>query len=197
MEHGLGPVNWVSSALHSPCAGCFGATSNFEYFVLNDVANDFHVYSVNWSPDQITFLIDGVGFYTYNPAVKNDDTWPFYQDQYLLLNIAMGGVAGTIDPTFTQSSMVIDYVRVFQNTLSTPEHFESKFVVSPNPARDLIKITTQETIDAVHVYDVLGQLVLEKHHNLKRINVSELNSGMYILKIQSGDRSVSKKILVN
>lgn len=197
MEHGLGPVNWVSSALHSPCAGCFGATSNFEYFVLNDVANEFHVYSVNWSPDQITFLIDGVGFYTYNPAVKNDDTWPFYLDQYLLLNIAMGGVAGTIDPAFTQSSMVIDYVRVYQNTLSTPDLLESKFVVSPNPANDVINISTQESIDAVFMYDVLGQLVLEKRHNLKHINVSEFNSGMYILKIQSGDRTVSKKILVN
>ncbi len=197
MEHGLGPVNWVSSALHSPCAGCFGATSNFEYFVLNDVANEFHVYSVNWSPDQITFLIDGVGFYTYNPAVKNDDTWPFYQDQYLLLNIAMGGVAGTIDPSFTQSNMEIDYVRVYQNTLSTPDQVERKFVVSPNPADNLITIRTQEKIDAIYVFDVLGQQVLEKYYNLKHINVSELNSGMYILKIQSGNRIVSKKIIVN
>lgn len=197
MEHGLGPVNWVSSALHSPCAGCFGATSNFDYFILNDVANEFHVYSVNWSPDQITFLIDGVGFYTYNPAVKNDATWPFYQDQYLLLNIAMGGVAGSIDNDFTESDMVIDYVRVYQNALSTPDVFETKFVVSPNPASDVINISTQETMDIVQVYDILGQLVLTKQRNLERIHISELNSGMYILKIQSGDRSVSKKIIVN
>ena len=51
---------------------------------------------MNWSPNQITFLLDGVVFYTYNPAVKNADTWPFIADQYLLLNIAIGGVAGTI-----------------------------------------------------------------------------------------------------
>ena len=26
------------------------------------------------------------------------DTWPFDSDQYILLNIAMGGTAGEIDP---------------------------------------------------------------------------------------------------
>tara|TARA_R110002074_G_C11989541_1_gene612863 strand:- start:17 stop:385 length:369 start_codon:yes stop_codon:yes gene_type:complete len=70
MEHGLGATNHVSSALHTPCTGCFGDTMNTQSFVLNDVANEFHLYSVNWSPDQITFMIDGVGYYTYNPAIK-------------------------------------------------------------------------------------------------------------------------------
>ncbi|MDB9781421.1 glycoside hydrolase family 16 protein, partial [Flavobacteriaceae bacterium] len=110
MEHGLHPTNQVSVAIHTPSS--YGSTVNTSIQPLADVANDFHVYSMNWSPDQITFLIDGVGFYTYNPAVKNDDTWPFYLEQYLLLNIAMGGNGGAIDSNFSQSSMVIDYVRV-------------------------------------------------------------------------------------
>jgi beta-glucanase (GH16 family) len=33
----------------------------------------------------------------------------------LILNVAMGGTfGGTIDPTFTQSSMEVDYIRVYQ-----------------------------------------------------------------------------------
>jgi hypothetical protein len=74
---------------------------------------------MNWSPFEITFLLDGVAFYTYNPAVKTASNWPFTADQYLILNIAMGGVAGTIAPNFTQEAMVIDYVRVYQNV--TPD----------------------------------------------------------------------------
>ena len=58
MEHGLGPLNQVSAALHTNCAGCSGATMNYQPFMLTDVANTFHVYSMNWSPQQITFLID-------------------------------------------------------------------------------------------------------------------------------------------
>ena len=62
MEHGLGAVNHVSSALHSSCDGCFGSTMNYSAMEINDVANNYHIYSVNWSPDQITFLVDGIGF---------------------------------------------------------------------------------------------------------------------------------------
>ncbi|WP_179353505.1 glycoside hydrolase family 16 protein [Winogradskyella vidalii] len=116
MEHGLGALNHVSSALHSPCNQCFGDTVNLKAYELNDVANEFHVYSMNWSPNQITFLIDDEIFYTYKPEIKDSGTWPYFEDQYLLLNIAMGGAAGPIDLDFTQSSMVIDYVRVYQNT---------------------------------------------------------------------------------
>ncbi|MBP9848748.1 MAG: family 16 glycosylhydrolase [Flavobacterium sp.] len=116
MEHGITPsqpTNYIQSALHTPSS--FGNTSNIGGAIANNLGTDYHVYSMNWSPYQITFLLDGVAFYTYNPAVKTPSNWPFDLEQYLLLNIAMGGIAGTIDPSYTQSSMVIDYVRVYQN----------------------------------------------------------------------------------
>ena len=194
MEHGLHPTNQVSVAIHTPSS--YGATVNTSIQPLADVANDFHVYSMNWSPDQITFLIDGVGFYTYNPAVKNDDTWPFYLEQYLLLNIAMGGNGGAIGPNFSQSSMVIDYVRVYQNTTaSTEDVFANKFSVYPNPSSDVLNIRTNEPIDKVELYNTIGQLIVAK--KTTNINISSINIGVYILKIYSGKRIVTKKVMIN
>lgn len=196
MEHGLGTTNHVSSALHTPSS--YGNTMNYQSYVLNDVANDYHVYSMNWSPDQITFLIDDVGFYTYNPTVKDDSTWPFYEDQYLLLNVAMGGIAGMIDPNFAESSMVIDYVRVYQNTgLSIDEEFASRFGVYPNPTSNFVNIRSEEIVDRVELYNAIGQLVLEKRQMTKKINVEGLKPGVYILKIYSGSHSTIKKVLLN
>lgn len=120
MEHGITPsqpINYVQSALHTPSS--FGNTTNIGGTIANNLGSDFHVYSMNWSPFQITFLLDGVAYYTYNPAVKTPSNWPFNAEQYLLLNIAMGGVAGTIPSNFNQATMEIDYVRVYQNT--TPD----------------------------------------------------------------------------
>jgi len=117
MEHGITqsqPAGYIQSAIHSPSS--FGNTVNHGGTIASNLGNDFHVYSMNWSPFQITFLLDGVAFYTYNPAVKNASTWPFDAEQYLLLNIAMGGVAGAIPSNFTQATMEIDYVRIYQNT---------------------------------------------------------------------------------
>ena len=194
MEHGLHPTNQVSVAIHTPSS--YGSTVNTSIQTLADVANNFHVYSMNWSPDQITFLIDGVGFYTYNPAVKNDDTWPFYLEQYLLLNIAMGGNGGAIDSNFSQSSMVIDYVRVYQNTTaSTEDVFANKFSVYPNPSSDVLNIRTNEPIDKVELYNTIGQLIVAK--KTTNINISSINIGVYILKIYSGKRIVTKKVMIN
>lgn len=122
MEHGITsnqPTNYVQSALHTPSS--FGNTMNIGGIIATDLVNNFHVYSMNWSPFLITFLLDGVAYYTYNPAVKNASNWPFNAEQYILLNIAMGGIAGTISANFTEASMEVDYVRVYQNTVVDTE----------------------------------------------------------------------------
>ena len=63
----------------------------------------------------MVFTVDGVEHYTYNPSMKNSNTWPFDKTQFLLLNVAMGGsFGGAIDANFTSSTMEIDYVRVYQ-----------------------------------------------------------------------------------
>lgn len=120
MEHGIFPsenINFIQSAIHTTSSS--GNTVNKGGTIASDLANSYHVYSMNWSPNQISFLLDGVIYYTYNPAIKDANTWPFDKEQYLLLNIALGGFAGTIPSNFVQTSMLIDYVRVYQNT--TPD----------------------------------------------------------------------------
>ena len=121
LEYGITrskPDNYIQSAMHTPSS--FGNTVDIGGVVVGDnIANNYHVYSMNWSPNQISFLVDGVEYWTYNPAVKNANTWPFDKEQYFLLNIAMGGVAGPIDSSFSQTAMDIDYIRVYQNT--TPD----------------------------------------------------------------------------
>jgi hypothetical protein len=116
MEHGIFPsqsINYIQSTIHTPSS--FGSSVNNGGIVASDLANNYHIYSINWSPFQMSFLLDGVVYYTYNPSIKDANTWPFDKEQYLLLNVALGGVAGTVPSNYTQSSMLIDYVRVYQN----------------------------------------------------------------------------------
>ncbi|MGZ5193612.1 MAG: glycoside hydrolase family 16 protein, partial [Kaistella sp.] len=121
MEYGIfpsAPDNFIQSTLHTP-SSYGGSVNHGGTLADSDISENFHIYSMNWSPYQITFLLDGVAYYTYNPANKNASTWPFDKEQFLLLNIAMGGVAGNIPSDFSAASMEIDYVRVYQNT--TPD----------------------------------------------------------------------------
>jgi hypothetical protein len=49
--------------------------------------------------------------YTYNPSIKNSNTWPFNSEQYILLNLA---IQPSISPSYLESKMEVDYVRVYQ-----------------------------------------------------------------------------------
>jgi len=72
---------------------------------------EFHTYAVDWRKDAIKFYIDDVLFKTF----ANSSNLPFNQKFFLIMNVAMGGsFGGAIDPAFSQSTMEVDYVRVFQ-----------------------------------------------------------------------------------
>ncbi|MGC1205277.1 MAG: family 16 glycosylhydrolase [Flavobacteriaceae bacterium] len=199
MEHGLGAVNYTSSAIHTPSS--YGNTVNVASQLISDVAANWHIYSMNWSPNQITFLVDDVAFYTYNPSVKNASTWPFDLEQYLILNVAMGGIAAGIDgidPSFTQSPMIIDYVRVYQNnSLSTDEFKDDIFKVFPNPTDSEINIKSKVRIDRVELYDILGNFILGESKTTNSIEVNNLQTGLYLLNIYSGGSKTVKKIVIN
>jgi beta-glucanase (GH16 family) len=109
MEHWGNNQNYVQSAMHTPSS--YGGTVNLGGRNIATVSSEFHIYSLEWSAQKMVFSVDGVVHYTYNPEVKDASTWPFDAPQYLLLNVAM---QPSIDPNFTQSSMEIDYVRIYQ-----------------------------------------------------------------------------------
>ncbi|MGB3547751.1 MAG: family 16 glycosylhydrolase [Saprospiraceae bacterium] len=109
MEHVGNQQNRIFSSLHFP--GNFGGNAVTQSRNLDDVAENFHVYSTIWSENTIRFLIDDEVYHTFN----NDGSLPFNSDFFLILNVAMGGnFGGTIDPAFMESTMEIDYVRVYQ-----------------------------------------------------------------------------------
>jgi beta-glucanase (GH16 family) len=182
--------------VHTPSS--FGNTVNTASQSLPDVAGNFYVYSMNWSPNEVAFMIDGTVIYRYNPNDKNDNTWPFYQDQYMILNIAMGGAAGGIDPNFTQSSMIIDYVRVYQSAaLSLETATLEDLKIYPNPARDVLMINGTSPVDRAEVYSILGQLISIHTPQDRSINTSQLPAGVYVLNLYAGGLKKSLKFVKN
>lgn len=109
MEHWGYNQNYVQSAMHTPSS--YGGTVNLGGQTIPTASSEFHVYTLVWTSQKMVFSVDGIEHYTYNPTVKNSSTWPFNNPQYLLLNVAM---QPAISPSFTQSAMEIDYVRVYQ-----------------------------------------------------------------------------------
>ncbi len=101
--------NTILGTLHYP--GRSGGNADGGEIEIEDPSSEFHIYTMEWTPERIVFLVDGEVFHTY----ANSPTSPFNQEFFLILNIAMGGnLGGNVDPNFDESSMLVDYIRVYQ-----------------------------------------------------------------------------------
>lgn len=189
MEHWGTNQNVVSSAVHHPINGNLSVgeyISNAQN--IAGVSTDFHVYAVEWDAQKITFSVDGNNHLTYNPAVKNQYTWPFNAEQYILLNVA---IEPSVTAGFVQSAMEVDYVRVYQQTALENNNLEKEtnLVLFPNPATNEITLKTNENLlgSTVSVFSLLGQeldsLILNSEETT--LNLSNYQSGIYILKVNT------------
>ena len=110
LEHWGANQDYVSSALHN--AASYGDhVENLGGQQIPNASTEFHTYVFEWTENYMTFSIDGNQHYRYEPTLKNADTWPYDDEYYLLLNIA---IKPDIDPTFMESPMVVDYIRIYQ-----------------------------------------------------------------------------------
>jgi beta-glucanase (GH16 family) len=110
MEHVGNNPNTVLSTLHyTSNSGGAGPTGSIE---IATATSDFHNYTMEWTADTVEFWVDDNP--VHNTFVNNTNT-PFNNDFFFIMNVAMGGsLGGTIDPAFTEDTMEIDYIRVYQ-----------------------------------------------------------------------------------
>ena len=100
----LGTCHWFDTASSSNAS--YGLTT-----AISNASSEFHLYTMEWTDTAVKIYLDDVQFY----ELANDASLPFNADFFLILNVAMGGtLGGTIDTSFTEDTMEIDYVKVFQ-----------------------------------------------------------------------------------
>lgn len=79
--------------------------------------DQFHIYAMEWTPEKIDIFVDETKYFTFENEGGGPDIWPFDQEFYLLLNLAIGGGWGGqkgIDDSIFPQKYYIDYVRYYQ-----------------------------------------------------------------------------------
>lgn len=142
----------------------------------------------------MVFSVDSVVHYTYEPSTYTSSTWPFDDPQFLLLNIA---ILPSIDSSFTNSSMEVDYVRVYQqSSLSLEEQARSGIGALGNPFEDqlFVRLTGPSTIN---LYDVTGkQIYSQLHDGSGHLDTEGYAPGIYVLEIlQPGCKGYREKVV--
>jgi beta-glucanase (GH16 family) len=117
MEHVGYDQGRIHASIHSKKYNHVIGTQKTATTLVPDCSENFHVYSLIWTPQKITVLINDKSYFEFSNEKSDRTAWPFDEPEYLLLNIAVGGNWGGkngVDPKAFPCSMLIDYVRVYQ-----------------------------------------------------------------------------------
>ncbi len=108
----------VFTTIHTEAYNHTRGTHKLEGTHLPSADNEFHTYGIEWSAQQIDFLIDDNRVFTVTKQAGDGvEEWPFDQPFYLLMNFAYGGAWGGVqgvDKSRLPQQYLIDYVRVYQ-----------------------------------------------------------------------------------
>ena len=86
---------------------------------VENAAEDFHIFALEWYEDCLKFFVDEKCTYEYHKDPQRPDHWRFDFDnpQFLILNLAIGGVWGGeqgIDDSIFPVKYYVDWVRYYK-----------------------------------------------------------------------------------
>lgn len=81
------------------------------------------------------------------------------------------------------------------------ELYESTMQIAPNPASDYVQFTTNELFDftKIELIDFTGKTILNcstEEVNQQKINVTSLNSGVYLIRFSTDSTQIIKKVII-
>jgi beta-glucanase (GH16 family) len=108
----------VHGTIHGPgYSGGNGIGSPFSLPSNPVFADDYHIYSTEWSENVIRFYVDKTLYKTITPAdIPAKSHWVFDHPFFTILNLAIGGPWGGVpdNTSVFPNTMLIDYVRVYK-----------------------------------------------------------------------------------
>jgi beta-glucanase (GH16 family) len=150
-------------------------------------ADDFHVFSMEWSPNEIKIFLDGTLYFTATPSnITSPHVWRFDKRFYILLNLAIGGpwaLSPDATTTFPQT-MEVDYVRVYQKIAD----MEVKGVILTEPNANSVTYSVPSLSGVTYQWSVSGAgNTIASGQNTHQITVHWGNtSGMVSVLVQDG-----------
>lgn len=123
----------------------------------------------------------GGSFQSYEQADMTDDAMVNYTDVIDNVGSSGTGLSGTTSFSF--------------NTLSIAKNVLTGVSLYPNPTNGNVSIKGVNNLESVEVMNVNGQRVLNFNGHLETLNVNDLNSGVYFVKLSTAIASKTIKLI--
>ena len=167
-----------------------------EYLVLITESGEYNInYRIAsaYDPGSLTLeLIDGSNI-QYLPQTSFPVTgdWESWETVSTSANLNAGSYK--LKMRIIQSGFDINWIEFdyLGGSMGLQDESYSDFILYPNPSQDYINLETDLNDFVTEIYDMLGKKVYVSQ-NQKRINIMQLDSGMYFLNLSSKFNSTSK-----
>lgn len=119
MEHVGYDQNFVHGTIHTKKYNHILGTQKANQVTIPDVSDTYHRYQLIWDQETMYIGVDDIYYFKYKNEKTGSDAWPFHNNMYLLLNLAVGGNWGGAKGVATDiwpKRMEVDYVRVYEIT---------------------------------------------------------------------------------
>jgi beta-glucanase (GH16 family) len=113
--------NTINANIHTQLYNHTRGTNKGSKITIAKPYDSFHVYALEWFDDHIDFFVDDTKYFTFQNEGTGNGVWPYDKEQYLILNLAIGGNWGGqkgIDDSIFPQKFYIDYARVYQKEKS-------------------------------------------------------------------------------
>ncbi|MDG1824228.1 MAG: T9SS type A sorting domain-containing protein [Flavobacteriaceae bacterium] len=114
------------------------------------------------------------------------------RDELAQLIISLAATGGTYP-----STIYIDNVYFYKEATASIDDIKINVNVYPNPVKDILNVISAESIDAVRIFDLTGRVVKQATPNKENfdLDVADLSNGVYLVKLNAGNKEVSTKLI--
>lgn len=169
---------------------------------LADINNDGYIDIVGTSIENFSNYDEKIFYYLGNGSTFSNKVIveSLGNSVSLQKNLCLGDLNNDNKIDFVTSYYFIKTVKYFINnsTLSLEDlnSEKSNFFIFPNPSNDLINWSSEFEINRIIIYNILGELVLNKIVTSNTLDISEIGNGTYFIKGISGKDAYYSKLIV-
>jgi hypothetical protein len=168
----------------------------------DDVSNGENNYALHWEVPSNVML-----------STFDDTNWP---NASVFSNATVGVMNKPAYTNFTDifdepvndaqfiwsSNLILDNQVIVRhtvnNTLGIEEYNNGTIEIYPNPSNAIFYLQSQNySIKNIKVYDLLGNLLTDKYSEFDQINLAHLTKGTYLIKVQTYNSILNKKVIIN
>lgn len=134
--------------------------------------------TVSGDENEVRYFLDGELVHT-GALLYNIDELRFAHDNY-------------------SGAAFFDDISIEYETLNVQDVASNSWAIYPNPAKDILNLTGLDHVKSFAIFDVSGRMLDQRIHvSTQQIDISHLNTGVYLLRINTDKGQVSKRFTKN